>query len=44
LTKALDEFVEKLPTDLKGRPMRPPGSPGVVGLDIQFPNQYIVYS
>jgi hypothetical protein len=44
LFKALDEFVEKLPSELKGRPLRPPGSPGVVGMDIQFPKQYVVYS
>jgi hypothetical protein len=44
LTKALDEFVESLPSDLKGKPLRPPGSPGVVGPDIQFPAQYVVYS
>jgi len=40
----LHEFVEKMPEELKGKPMRPPGSPGVVGIDIQFPRQYITYS
>lgn len=44
LTKALDQFVESLPSDLKGKPLRPSGSPGVVGVDIQFPAQYVVYS
>ena len=44
LTKSLHEFVEKMPEELKGKPMRPPGSPGVVGIDIQFPRQYITYS
>lgn len=44
LTKALGEFVETLPADLKGKPLRPAGSVGVVGLDIQFPQQYVVYS
>ena len=44
LTKSLHEFVEKMPEELKGKPMRPPGSPGVVGMDVQFPQQYITYS
>ena len=44
LTKALGDFTETLPAELKGRPLRPPGSPGVRGIDIQFPSQYIVYS
>lgn len=44
LTKALGDFTETLPADLKGRALRPPGSPGVRGIDIQFPSQYIVYS
>jgi hypothetical protein len=44
LTKALEEFVETLPSDLKGKPMRAPGSVGVVGMDIQFPKQYVIYS
>lgn len=43
LTKALGEFVEKLPSDLKGKPLRPPGSPGISSLDIQFPAQYVMY-
>lgn len=43
LTKALGDFTETLPAELKGRPLRPPGSPGVRGIDIQFPSQYIVY-
>jgi hypothetical protein len=44
LTKALDEFVEKMPEELKGKPLRPAGSPGVVGIDVQFPQQYVIYS
>lgn len=44
LTKALGDFTETLPAELKGRALRPPGSPGVRGIDIQFPSQYIVYS
>lgn len=44
LTKALGDFTENLPAELKGRALRPPGSPGVRGIDIQFPSQYIVYS
>jgi hypothetical protein len=44
LTKALEDFREKIPSDLKGKPVRPPGSPGVSGVDIQFPKQYVVYS
>jgi hypothetical protein len=44
LIKALEEFVETLPSDLKGKPLRAPGSVGVVGADIQFPKQYVIYS
>lgn len=44
LTKALEQFVESLPSDLKGKPLRPSGSAGVTGMDIQFPAQYVVYS
>jgi hypothetical protein len=44
LTKALDDFTEKISADLKGKALRPPGGPGVHGMDIQFPQQYVLYS
>lgn len=43
LSKALDNFEEKMPSDLVAKPLRPPGSPGVAGMHIEFPQQYVLY-
>jgi hypothetical protein len=41
LTKALEVFKEYMPSDLMGKPVRPPGSPAQSTLDIVFPQQYV---
>lgn len=43
LKKALEDFEERLPTDLLERPLRPPGSPPIQPLEIVFPAQYQIY-
>ncbi|MFB6214844.1 MAG: hypothetical protein ABEI54_03145, partial [Candidatus Bipolaricaulia bacterium] len=40
LTKALSSFSERVPDDIKAKPLRPPQGPGVNSQDIQFPSQY----
>lgn len=44
LKKALEEFEEKMPSDLMGKPLRPEGSPSVGSQNIVFPSQYVIYS
>ncbi|MBT9158968.1 MAG: hypothetical protein DDT26_00217 [Dehalococcoidia bacterium] len=43
LKKALGEFVEKIPTELMGKPFRPPNGVSIADQDIMFPQQYITY-
>lgn len=43
LSKALSDFKEGITTELSGRPLRPPGSPGVASPTISFPSQYVLY-
>jgi hypothetical protein len=44
LTKALEEFQEKMPKELMAQTFRPPSAAGISGLDIVFPQQYVIYS
>lgn len=43
LIKSLGEFESDMPKDLMGKPLRPPGSPGVTNQMVAFPAQYMVY-
>ncbi len=43
LQKSLEEFEEKMPSELMGKIFRPEGSPPPGELDIQFPKQYVIY-
>jgi hypothetical protein len=43
LRKALEDFEEKVPEDLKGKTFRPEGTPGIDTPQITFPSQYVMY-
>lgn len=43
LTKALEDFLEDIPTPLKQQRFRPPGAAGIAALQVSFPQQYIQY-
>jgi hypothetical protein len=42
LTKAANAFAAAIPGELKGKPLRPPGSKSIAALDIAYPQQYSV--
>lgn len=41
LQKMASEFSKAIPDELKGKPLRPPGSKSIAALDISFPQQYL---
>jgi hypothetical protein len=41
LQKMASEFSKAIPGELKGKPLRPPGSKSIAALEIQFPQQYL---
>jgi hypothetical protein len=41
LQKMAADFKRAIPGELKGKPLRPPGSKSIAALEIQFPQQYL---
>jgi hypothetical protein len=41
LQKMAADFSKAIPGELKGKPLRPPGSKSIAALEIQFPQQYL---